>query len=127
MGVKERSESKNAPIAAFLTAITLLGVIGMGIMLGGALTLTNDAHLGEGLVGSFMFLIFVVVVVTETLLVRQLSRFTSSATKTDQLGAPQIPTVEFRTPPPRSLAEPLPSVTENTTRTLEYSSREQSR
>jgi hypothetical protein len=127
MGLKERSESKNAPIAAFLTAITLLGVIGMGIMLGGALTLTNEAHLKEELVGFFMFFTFVIVLASEVLLVRQLSRFTSSATKMDELQAPPVPTVEFRTPPPRSLAEPLPSVTENTTRTLEFINREQSR
>lgn len=125
MGLKERSDSKTGPIAAFLTAITLIGVIGLGIMLGGALTLTNEAHLKEGLVGFFMLFVFVITLTTEILLVRQLSRFTSAAPRVIEV-APPVPTVEFRTPQPRALAEPLQSVTENTTRTLEYSRREHS-
>jgi len=127
MSLKERSESKGTgPIAAFLTAITLIGVIGLGIMLGGALTLTNEAHLKEELVGFFMFFVFLITLVTEILLVRQLSRFTSAPTKVTEVPMQNAPPVEFRAPQPRSLAEPLQSVTENTTRTLEYSGREHS-
>jgi len=126
MSLKERSESKAAPIAAFLTAITLIGVIGLGIMLGGALTLTNEAHLKEELVGFFMFFVFVIVITTEVLLVRQLSRFTAAATKVIEVPTPVPAPGEFRSTQPRALAEPLQSVTENTTRTLEYSRREHS-
>jgi predicted nucleic acid-binding Zn ribbon protein len=123
MSLKERNDSKIGPITAFLVAITLIGTIGLGIMLGGALTLTNEAHLKEELVGVFMFFTFLIVAITEILLVRQLSRFTG-ANQTKAIDAPKQPAMssEFRsTQAPRTLAEPIPSVTENTTRTLEYS------
>ena len=123
MSLKERNDSKIGPITAFLVAITLIGTIGLGIMLGGALTLTNEAHLKEELVGVFMFFTFLIVAITEILLVRQLSRFTG-ANQTKAIDAPEQPAMssEFRsTQAPRTLAEPIPSVTENTTRTLEYS------
>jgi hypothetical protein len=120
--LKERSESHTGPIAAFLTAITLIGLIGMGIMLGGMVTLSTDAHLGEPIVGFYMLFTFLIVAITEILLVRQLSRFTSSSER-KVIGIPQQPSLpsELRQPQPRTLVEPMPSVTENTTRTLEYS------
>lgn len=129
MSLRERSERKQTgAIIAFLTAITLIGTIGMGIMLGGAVTLTNEAHLKEELVGFFMLFTFLIVASTEILLVRQLSRLTG-ANQTKAIDAPQqvgMP-AEFRAPQPRTLPEPTPSVTENTTRTLEYSRNEPSR
>lgn len=128
MGLKERAERKQTgAITAFLAAITLIGTIGMGIMLGGAVTLTNEAHLKEELVGFFMFFTFLIVAITEIMLVRQLSRLTG-AKQAKAIDPPQqlaMPS-EFRPPQPRTLAEPLPSVTENTTRTLEYSRNEPS-
>jgi hypothetical protein len=123
--LKERSESHTGSIAAFLTAITLIGLIGMGIMLGGMLTLSREAHLGEPIVGFYMLFTFLIVAITEILLVRQLSRFTSSSER-KVIEIPQEPVMpgEFRPVQPRTLAEPMQSVTENTTRTLEYSRNE---
>ena len=64
MSLKERTERKQTgAITAFLTAITLIGVIGLGIMLGGALTLSREAHLNEDLVGFFMLFTFLIVMV----------------------------------------------------------------
>ena len=130
MSLKERTERKQTgAITAFLAAITLIGVIGLGIMLGGALTLSREAHLNEDLVGFFMLFTFLIVIITEISLVRQLSRLTA----TKQLKAIDIPPAqaampgEFGAPQARSLAEPGPSVTENTTRTLAYSRNERSR
>lgn len=129
MSLKERSERKQTgAITAFLTAITLIGTIGLGIMLGGALTLTKEAHLKEELVGFFMLFTFLIVAITEILLVRQLSRLTG-ANQAKAIDAPEpvgMP-AEFRASQPRTLPEPIPSVTENTTRTLEYSRNEPSR
>jgi len=120
--LKERNESHNGAIAAFLTAITLIGLIGMGIMLGGMLTLTREAHLGEPIVGFYMLFTFLIVVITEILLVRQLSRLTShSERKVIDVSQQSVMPSEFRPAQPRTLAEPMQSVTENTTRTLEYS------
>ena len=122
---KERSQSKVGPISAFLTAITLVGLGGMGIMLGGALSLTTEAHLDGALVGFFMLFTFLIVASTEILLLRLLSRYIPAG-QSKAIEAPQhygMPS-ELRSSQPRSLAEPLPSVTENTTRTLEYSRNE---
>jgi hypothetical protein len=119
--LKERSTTTTGPIAAFLTAITLIGVIGMGIMLGGALALAREAHQGTDIVGVFMLFTFLIVAITEIMLVRQLSRFTKSG-QPRAMVAPIQPVTpgEFRPAQPRTLPEPLPSVTENTTRTLDH-------
>jgi len=120
--LKERSESHSGAIAAFLTAITLIGLIGLGIMLGGMLTLSKDAHLGEPLVGFFMLFTFLIVAITEILLVRQLSRFTgSSERKVIDIPPQTVMPGELHPNQLRTLAEPMQSVTENTTRTLDYS------
>ena len=101
----------------------------MGIMLGGTAVLTTEAHLKEELVGFFMLFIFLFVAITEILLIRQLSRFTGANQKKaievpQQLPAPS----ELRAiQAPRTLVESMPSVTENTTRTLQYSRDEPTR
>src|SRR5260370_9869750 len=46
--VRTRTQSSTGSIAAFLTAITLLGVIGLGLMFGGALSQTNHAEQSDG-------------------------------------------------------------------------------
>jgi predicted nucleic acid-binding Zn ribbon protein len=118
--LKERSESKTSSINAFLTAITLIGVIGLGIMLGGAMALKNEAHLDEMLIGFFMLFTFSIVTIIEVLLVRQLSRFTGEQ-KQVFLPMPHA-VIQNELPPAQvhNLVEPVTSVTENTTRTLEY-------
>lgn len=123
MSLKTRSESKTGAIAAFLTAITLIGIVGMSIMLGGALTLKKDANLPEDVVGLFMVFTFVIVVLTELFLIRQLSRFSSGDKKKDTPSQYVLPR-ELSAAQPRTLAEPISSVTENTTRTLDYSRNE---
>lgn len=126
MNLKERSEStKFGPVSWFLGAITIIGIGGLGIMLGGTLTLTKEAHLDPALVGFFMLFTFLIVCITEILLVRQLSRFTTSHEhKLIESRPPLAMPHELHQAQPRPLAEPIPSVTENTTRTLEYSRHE---
>jgi hypothetical protein len=120
---KERSEStKVGPISSFLTAITIIGLGGLGIMLGGTMKLTTQAQLDPALVGFFMLFTFLIVGITEILLVRQLSRFTAgNERKLIEQRPPLAMPPELHASQPRILAEPIPSVTENTTRTLEYS------
>ena len=120
--LKERSESKSYAIPAFLTAITLIAMAGLGIMLGGALTLRRDGDMPNEIVGFFMLFTFIIVVLTEVLLVRQLSRLTGNAERTVTTPVPSfVPAPEAHALPARAPGEPIPSVTENTTRTLEYS------
>jgi hypothetical protein len=122
--LKERSESNTGPITAFLIAITLIGIGGLGIMLGGALTLTTHAGLRPELIGFFMLFTFLIVTITEILLVRQLSRLTGEPKQIVISGAQAAAQNELPPAQVRTLPEPIPSVTENTTRTLEYSRRE---
>lgn len=112
------------PISAFLTAITILGVVGLGIMLGGALVLRKEANLTQDLIAVFMLFVFLIVGPIEFMLIRQLSRLTG-ASDLRALAPPQQAFHELRPANVNGLVEPMGSVTDNTTRTLEYSRREQ--
>ena len=124
--LRERKESGHTvAISVLLTAITLIGLIGLGIMIGGSLTLRREAGLSQDLIGVFMLFVFLVISVTEFMLVRNLSKLISSTTEKKNY-FPAAPPVqqEMRLPPARNLGEPVPSVTENTTHTLDYARRE---
>jgi hypothetical protein len=114
------------PIPAYLTAVTVLGVIGLGIMLGGALALRKEAQLDEELVGVFMLFTFLLVGTIELMLLRQLSKLVGSREEQRAFSPPLQQVHELRQANVAALGEPLPSVTENTTRTLEYSRRQMS-
>jgi len=121
--LRERSEPKTAAITAYLSAITVLGIAGLGIMLGGALVLRRGANLSQELIGVFMLFTFLIVSMIEIMLVRNLSKLSSAIEGPKYL--PQPTTNDLRLPQATSFGEPVPSVTENTTRTLEYARREQ--
>ena len=121
--LRERVETRTGAISAFLTAITLLGVIGLGIMLGGALVLRKGAGLSQELIGVFMLFTFLIVSLTEFMLVRNLSKLTGSTERTHYLPAPPVQH-DLRLAQGTPLGEPVGSVTENTTRTLEYARRD---
>jgi hypothetical protein len=121
--LKEPIEStvRTGAIVAFLIAITIIGIGGLGIMLGGAVTLKRDAVLGEDVVGMFMFFTFFIVSLIEFFLVRQLSKLIGG-TQAKRVSPPTPAAIpnELRAAQARGLPEAMPSVTENTTRTLEY-------
>ena len=123
--LRETRETKTGAITAFLTAITVIGLAGLGIMLGGALVLRNGARLGPEVVGIFMLFTFLIVAMTEFMLVRNLSKLTNSNEQPKHLPATHVAPNDLRLPQASPLGEPVPSVTENTTRTLEYARREQ--
>jgi hypothetical protein len=131
--LKERTETtvRTGAVIAFLIAITIIGIGGLGIMLGGALTLKKEAGLSDDVVGMFMFFTFIIVCITEFFLVRQLSKLVGSKEpKRVSLPSPATMPNELRASQavqPRGLPEAMPSVTENTTRTLEYSRKEPQR
>jgi len=123
MSLKERSGSKQ-PVSALVTAMVIVAAAAMGMLLGGPIALKREGQFGEELIVLFMFLTFLIGLFTEIFLYRQLSRLTSDSSKTEPVALPpQSVMPEFRSPQPR-LPEPIPSVTENTTRTLEYSREE---
>ena len=121
--LRERTESHNAPIAqitAFLTAMVVLGVIGLGIMLGGALALRTEAGLSQQLIAIFMLFTFLLVSTTEFMLFRNLSKLMSAKERQEHRSLAPPMHQDLRLPQASHLGEPVPSVTENTTRTLEY-------
>jgi predicted nucleic acid-binding Zn ribbon protein len=122
---EKKGAPKTAAIGAYLTAITILGVAGLGIMLGGALVLRKEAGLGQELIGVFMLFTFLIVGMVEVMLVRGLSKLSSAEEPQHYFPNQHFAPNELRAPHPGSLGEPVPSVTENTTRTLQYSRREQ--
>jgi hypothetical protein len=120
VNLKERSDTNTGAITAFLTAITLLGIAGLGIMLGGALVLRKGAGLSQELIGFFMLFTFLIVGITEFMLVRNLSKLSGENKQPKHLP----PTQDLRLPQARPLGEPVSSVTDNTTRTLKHAGRD---
>ena len=121
--LRERTETKIGAISAYLTAITLLGLGGLAIMLGGALVMRSEAGLSQQLIGFFMLFTFLIVGISEIMLIRNLSKLTGSTERPKYL--PQPAPHDLRLPQATPFGEPVSSVTENTTRTLEYARREQ--
>ena len=127
--LKERSESRQTgAIGAIVTGMVVVAIAAMGLLLGGPIALKREGQFGEELIVLFMFLTFLICAVSEIFLYRQLGRITNPKREPMMLPAPaMMPVTEFRAPQPLSLAEPAPSVTENTTRTLEYTREERRR
>ena len=125
--LKERTEVSTGAISAFLTAITLIGLGGLGVMLAGALVLRRGANLSQELIGVFMLFTFLIVSLTEIILVRNLAKLTTAKEKDKKnyFPAPTPIPQDLRLAQGTPLGEPVSSVTENTTRTLEYIRREQ--
>lgn len=131
---KESAGSRDdATVNSLVSAVVLVGIFGLGIMCGGAIALKKGAELREPAVVFFMILSFAIVGFVELFLVRQLSRVLDSNRKQeslDQLTQQQplfqpalVPASEIRAAQLRTVPEPVTSVTENTTRTLEHSFR----
>ena len=125
MSLKEPAEPKANPITAYLiSAITVLGIAGLGIMLGGAMALRIGGQFNADFVGIYMLMTFSLVALIEFFLCRQLSRVLRSSEKNWTIAPQRSAPAELHEPLPRALTEPVASVTENTTRTLEYSRNE---
>ena len=133
---KDRSRSKESELGGGLIAgVVLVAILGLGIMFGGAIALKKGGEFSEGAVVFFMLLTFAIIGFVELFLVRQLSRVLGTGSKqqrqelTSQQHQPLfqpavVPASEVRAAHLRTLPEPVSSVTENTTRTLENSFRQ---
>jgi hypothetical protein len=121
--------TKTVPINSYLTAITLIGICGLSIMFAGALVLKKGADLPVEFVALFTLFTFLLTAFTEYMLIKNLAKLTGLESKTQssyvqQPPLMQQPPLELRPPAAQSFDEPVGSVTENTTRTLEYARRE---
>lgn len=126
VNLRDRNESNTTVVSAFLTAITVLGAAGLFVMLFGAVILRRKANMDQEFIGIFLTFTFLLVGLIEFMLIRNLSKMlTQKETQTRSFSPPV--TNDLRLPQHSTLGEPVPSVTENTTRTLEYATREHGR
>lgn len=125
--LKEPEPARSTGVMSIIVvAMTLIGLGGLGILLGGTTVLKTEANLPPNLIGLFMLFCFLVIIVTEFSLVRNLSKLVSSSSaKQKHLPPVQSIPPELRLPQATPFGEPVSSVTDNTTRTLEYSRRQQ--
>lgn len=129
---KERTASGNSIVSNLIAGVVLVAIFGLGIMCGGAIALKKGAEMQEPAVVFFMLLCFAIVGFVEVFLVRQVSRVLESGRKQEHLDQVPlqplfqpalVPASEVRAAQLRATPEPVTSVTENTTRTLEHSFR----
>lgn len=128
MSLREQTDAPPKHINSYLAAIAIVGIAGLCLMFAGAIALKGVADFHDDLIAFFMVMSVVIIGIVEFSLLRQLSRLNRAAEKKTSgptLLPPAMPN-ELRAPQPRSLNEPIPSVTENTTRTLQYSRNEPS-
>jgi len=129
---KDRTGIRESGLAgSLITGVVLVAILGLGIMCGGSIALKKGGEFSGDLVALFMIFSFALIGFVELFLVRQLSRVLASGNKQELMAQPPqplfqpavVPASEVRAAHMRTLPEPLPSVTENTTRTLEQSFR----
>jgi hypothetical protein len=121
--LRETEKPNAGVITVSVSAITIAGIIGLLVMFFGALLL-KKADFREDFIGFFVFFSFLLVCLTEFLLFRNLSKFAALRQEKRTAALPSMPP-QNRLPQGSPLGEPVGSVTENTTRTLEYARREQ--
>lgn len=119
VNLRDRHESNTAVVTAFLTAISVLGVAGLFVMLFGSVILRRKANMDQEFIGVFLTFTFLLVGLIEFMLIRNLSKMLTQKETQPRSFSPPV-TNDLRLPQHSTLGEPVPSVTENTTRTLEY-------
>ena len=125
--LKEHVHSNPRLIRSFLLAVVIVGLSGLGIMLGGGLKLKTEGNMTQDIVAIFMMFTFLLTLIIEIFLMRQLSKLLASPEKHTHQQSDRFGPTELRVPLTRTLPEPALSVTENTTRTLKYARSEQQR
>jgi len=127
---KEKASDHERPVASSLiTAVVLVAIFGLGLIVGGAIALRAGGQFHEDIVAGFMAMSFLIVGAVEIMLMRQLSRMLGKDRERKQLESSQqplfqpavVPANELRAAHLRAASEPITSVTENTTRTLQSS------
>src|SRR6266550_670826 len=107
-------------------AIVSVFVIGIGSIFGLMAMMKKLLNFNEGWIIIFTLLIFLLMIVVEGVLIWQLSRQKSNVKEASEIALKSTETKELGTAQARALAEPMLSVTEQTTRTFEpiYSERQ---
>jgi hypothetical protein len=128
--LKEPEPPQGGAAQGLLTAVVLVALFGLGIMFAGPLVLKNGAGIDGDPLKLFIVFTFILLTLIEIFLLIQLShvlrnRNDSRSQREKAFQQPGPLPRELQATPLRNLADPIQSVTENTTRTLEYSRREE--
>ena len=108
--------------SAFFTA-AMVGTFVFGLAaIAGLITVMRACHLNEGLINAFALMSFLLMVILEAIFSRLLLRSALGRKNADERGrAKGSTTKELDAAPVRAFPEPVISVTDHTTRTLEPS------
>jgi len=128
--LKEPEQHSGGAVSKLLTAVVLVAIFGLGIMFAGPIALKKGGDIDGDPLVLFIALTFFLLTMIEIFLLRHLShelgiRKDGAAPQQTAFQQSARSPRELQATPLRNLAEPIPSVTENTTRTLEYSRRKE--
>lgn len=128
--LKEREPPRSSAVSKLLTAVILLAIFGLAIMFVGPIVLKKGGDIDGDPIIIFIALTFFLLTLIEISLLRHLSqelgnRHGSASQQEKAFQQPGPLPRELQATPLNNLADPVPSVTENTTRTLEYSRRKE--
>ena|SRR5690242_11605196 len=121
--VRESGTPNTALVTASISAITLVAVAGLAVMFFAAVFLKKSGFT-QDFIGFFLFFSFLLVSLAELFLFRNLTKLADLKQQKPRVLSPPI-TNDLRLPQASPLGEPVGSVTDQTTRTLEYVQRDQ--
>lgn len=116
---KDRSESASAYPESLIWAIVAALAIGLGTTIGLMVVMKEVVHFNIGLITAFTALSFTLLFAVEGVFIWQLVRRTGAKAVADGTRIDKQATKELEAAPVRALPDPVPSVTEQTTRAFE--------
>ncbi|HWS85940.1 MAG TPA: zinc ribbon domain-containing protein [Pyrinomonadaceae bacterium] len=119
-GAKLRPAEASLSLDSLVWAVVSLLIAGVGVIIGLMAVMKNVVNFHEGIIIIVTALSFLALLTAEGVLLRMLLGGWKAARGADDAGPPkgQV-TRELEEAQPRALPEPVPSVTEQTTRTFE--------
>ena len=133
VGSKAESDSGRIPESSFnllVIALLVVPIAGIGIIMGLLTVMKKELGFGEEMIGAIVFMSFVLLLIAELGLIWLLRHHTRMSKRSDETPQPnltQSPDVVIKGLPEgqmQPLYQPMESVTEHTTRTLDAVPRE---
>lgn len=122
LNAKERNVTLQSPLSPdyLVWAIASVTIVGLGTAIGLMAVMKNVVHFNEGVIMAFTFLCFLTFLGIDSVFIWLLLRSQKRGRETgDIIQLKELATKELAETQSRVLADPAPSVTEHTTRTLE--------
>lgn len=123
---REGNASMLATPDSLIWAIVAVTIAGLGILIGLMSVMKKELQFDDGIILGFSSLVLLLIVAIDATFIWQFLRRNQSGRETISTARlRELITKELNAAPPRALPEPVPSVTEHTTRSIEpiYSDR----